>query len=118
MSINSTLQVSRMESPSLTYLKELSKGNVVFERKIIKIMIDELGEENAFYEKAIQLKNYYWASEIVHKMKHKIAFFQMDLAFSVAEEHELSLLKESLNYDKDFQEIITKILNFLPECSE
>ena len=51
-------------------------------------------------------------------MKHKIAFFQMDLAFSVAEEHELSLLKESLNYDKDFQEIITKILNFLPECSE
>ncbi len=104
-----------MEKPSLTYLKELSNGNSTFEMKIFKILIEELPEEYNAYQNAIRTKNFYWAADIVHKIKQKVAFFQMHASVSISEEHESSLRSGKLKYQSDFQEIVTKILKFLPE---
>lgn len=107
-----------METPSLNYLKELSDGNPVFEKKIFKILMEELPLEFKSYQNELNKQNYFYAAEFVHKIKHKIAFFQMSAAFDIAEEHEFALMRGDLKYEKDFQEIITKILNFLPKHSE
>lgn len=107
-----------METPSLRYLKELSNGNQKFENKIFKLLLDELPNEYSSYQNAISTQNYYWASEIVHKIKHKVAFFQMKEALSLTEKHETALLAGNLNYELDFQDIISNILKFLPEQYE
>tara|TARA_R110002020_G_scaffold170310_6_gene359875 strand:- start:248 stop:571 length:324 start_codon:yes stop_codon:yes gene_type:complete len=107
-----------MEAPSFRYLKELSNGNRKFELKIIKILIEELPSEYSSYQNALGARNFYLASEIVHKIKHKVAFFQMDKAFSLTEKHENALLAGNLNYQLDFQDIIGNILKFLPENYE
>ncbi len=107
-----------METPSLRYLKELSNGNKNFELKIFKLLLDELPTEYSTYQNAIRIENYFWAAEIVHKIKNKIAFFQMREALSLAEKHEVALLTGNLKYELDFQEIIKEILKFLPEHYE
>ena len=107
-----------MEIPSLLYLKELSKGNKNFEMKIFKLLIDELPAEYATYQHAISTHNYYWAADVVHKIKHKVAFFQMKEALTLTEKHETALMSGNLNYQLDFQEIISNILKFLPEHYE
>lgn len=107
-----------METPSLMYLKELSNGNRNFELKIFKLLLEELPNEYNSYQTALSTQNFYWASEIVHKIKHKIAFFQMREALRLAEKHEVALLSGNLNYQLDFQEIISNILKFLPETDE
>ena len=66
-------------------------------------------------ENAIRTKNFYWAADIVNKIKQKVAFFQMHASVSISEEHESSLRSGKLKYQSDFQEIVTKILKFLPE---
>lgn len=107
-----------MENPSLNYLKNLSGGNKVFERKIFKIFLDELPQEFSSYQQAIDSKNYFNAAEIVHKMKHKIAFFEMEKALNAVEKHENALRKGKLNNQEEIQDIVTKLLKFLPECPE
>lgn len=107
-----------MENPSLEYLQKLSKGNEQFKIKIIQLLIDELPEEFEKYKQALNSKNYYWASEIVHKIKHKIAFFQMENSYQITLNHENSLKEGKLKYQVEFIEIITKILNFLPKCKD
>lgn len=107
-----------METPSLHYLKELSCGNKLFEKKILKLLIEELPMEYNTYQQAIDSNNYFWASETVHRIKHKIAFFQMQNALNVTEKHEFALRSGKLNFQEEFQDIVTKILKFLPERPE
>lgn len=107
-----------METPSLDYLKELSCGNKLFEKKILNLLMEELPLEFDAYQQAIQAKNLFLASETVHKIKHKIAFFQMKHALNVTEEHEIALRSGKLNFQVEFQDIVTKILKFLPERPE
>lgn len=112
------IKMDAIETPSLQYLHSLAKGNGQFENKIIKVLIKELPYEYEVYQKAIKSKNYFFASESVHKIKHKIAFFQMKNAYSLAEAHELSLREGQLIYQGEFLEIITKIINFLSDCMD
>lgn len=107
---------SRVEDPSLNYFHYLSNGNEQFKSKIIQLLIDELPEEVKQYTKALESKNFYWASEIVHKIKHKIAFFNMEESYRITEDHELALREGKLKNQVEFLEIITIILNFLPNC--
>lgn len=107
-----------METPSLRYLKELSNGNKDFEMKIFNLLLEEFPTEFSIYQNAIRVENYYWASEIVHKIKNKIALFEMREALALAEKHEVALLSGNLKYELDFQEIITEILKFIPENNE
>ncbi len=107
-----------MENPSLKYLQILSKGNKQFKSKIINLILEELPEEFDLYKTALESKNYFWASEIVHKIKHKIAFLQMEESYDISEKHELALREGKLKYQGEFLEIITKILKFLPKCKD
>ena len=107
-----------MEDPSLNYLHSLSNGNELFKNRIIQLFIDELPEEYKTYENALNSKNFFWASEIVHKIKHKIAFLQMDQSYEISEKHELALREGKLKYQTEFIEIISKILKFLTDCKD
>lgn len=80
--------------------------------------MDELPEEYKTYENALNSKNFFWASEIVHKIKHKIAFLQMDQSYEISEKHELALREGKLKYQTEFIEIISKILKFLTDCKD
>lgn len=104
-----------MENPSLRYLKELSKGNRNLESKIFNLMLEELFQECSTYQKAVVTKNFYWASEIVRNIKHKIVFFEMWEALSLAEKHEEALLSAKLKHHKEFLEFINSLLKLLPE---
>ncbi|MBN3582452.1 Hpt domain-containing protein [Algoriphagus aestuarii] len=107
-----------MDNPSLVYLHSLSNGNESFKNRIIQLFIEELPEELSLYEKALSSKNLFWASEIVHKIKHKIAFLQMEESLEVSEKHELALREGKLKYQREFLDIISKILKFLTDCKD
>lgn len=107
-----------LELPSLSYLKFLSNGNKNFAIKLLQILKDELPEELDSYNKALKSKNHFRAAEIVHKINHKIAFFQMEQSSLLATEHELALREGKLNYQEYFLGIVTKILKFIPEFIE
>ncbi len=104
-----------MENPSLAYLKELSNGNTTFTMKILRILIEELPQEYLDYQNAIKKNNYYLAAEIVNKINQKIALLQMNNSHFITEQHEISLRSGKLKYQSDFQEIVSKMLKFLPE---
>jgi hypothetical protein len=107
-----------MENPSLSYLHVLSIGNEQFKSKIIKLLKVELPLEYQVYELAFKANNYFLAAEIVHKIKHKIAFFQMEQSYSIAELHELALKDGKLKYKEEFIDIVTKIFKFIADCNE
>tara|TARA_R110002020_G_scaffold437949_1_gene648302 strand:+ start:600 stop:914 length:315 start_codon:yes stop_codon:yes gene_type:complete len=104
-----------VETPSSRYLKEFSNGNRNFEMKILNILLEELPKEYFTYEKAVMSKNFFWASEIVCRIKHKIVFFEMWKALSLIEKHEEALIIGDLKHHNEFQKIISSLLNFLPE---
>ncbi len=103
--------------PSMTYLDELSGGNEEFKKKIVKIILAELPEEYTLYKHAIAGGNYFWASEIVHRIIQKIAFFQLEESYKKVEKHEKYLREGNLKYHPYFNEVVAKILNFLPKYS-
>lgn len=104
-----------METPSFRYLKELSKTNREFEMKISNLILEELSKEYSTYQKANITKNFYWALEILSKMKHKIVYFEMWDAISLSEKHEEALIIGKLKYQNEFEGIINGLLKFLPQ---
>ncbi|MDX5338275.1 MAG: hypothetical protein LPK25_04555 [Cyclobacteriaceae bacterium] len=104
--------------PSFGYLDKLSGGNEKFKERIISILLKELPTEYKSYQNALESKNYYWASEIVHRIKQKITFLEMKESFKIADQHENYLREGKLIYLQEFDEIIHKILNFLSRTPE
>lgn len=104
--------------PSFGYLDKLSGGNEKFKEKIITILLEELPTEYTSYKNALESQNYYWASEIVHRIKQKITFLEMNESFKIADRHENSLREGKLIYLQEFEDIIDKILNFLSRTHE
>ena len=60
------------EIPNLTYIKDLSGGDEVFEAKIIEIIKREFVKERTAFSEAYQDKNHEEAASLVHKIKHKV----------------------------------------------
>lgn len=99
--------------PSFGYLDKLSGGNEEFKKRIINIILSELPIEYSTYQNALESKNYYWASEIVHRIKQKVTFLEMNESAKIVDQYENDLRDGKLIYLQEFDEIIHKILNFL-----
>lgn len=99
--------------PTFSYLDHLSDGNREFKIRIIKIILNELPKDMDLYQYALKINNLYWAAEIVHRIKQRIAFFQMNESLKIADKHETQLREGKTTYIKEFNEIINKILKFL-----
>jgi hypothetical protein len=104
--------------PTFSYLDQLSGGNREFKIKIIKIILDELPKDFDLYHYALQIKNYQWAAELVHRIKQRILFFQMNESLKLADQHEILLRQGNPIYIQEFNETINKILKFLENSHE
>ena len=104
--------------PSFGYLDKLSGGNEKFKERIINIILSELPDEFEAYKNALNSKNYYWAAEIVHRIKQKITFLEMKESFKIVDQHENKLREGELIFLQEFEEIIHKILTFLSRTHE
>ena len=86
--------------------------------KIIRIILDELPKDFDLYQYALQIKNYNWAAEIVHRIKQRILFFQMTESLKLADQHEILLREGNPIYILEFNETINKLLKFLENIHE
>lgn len=104
-----------MEKPNLNYIKELSGGDLEFERKILSILKNELPEEIKLYLQTIKDKSLSKTAEVVHKIKHKISILGLEKAHSFAEIYENDLnLGKAVKHD-EFSKILDNMSQFLAE---
>lgn len=102
-----------MEKPSLTYIKELSRGDKDFQAKLIAVVKEELPEEIALYEKNMKDSNFKEAAENVHKIKHKLGILSLEIGYELAISHEAELRMGDTKYKKQFGIILQSCTDFI-----
>ncbi len=81
------------ETPNLTYIKDLSGGDQVFETKIIEIIKREFAKERTAFSEAFGDKDHKKAASLVHKIKHKIGLVGLKKGYKISEDFEEDLKK-------------------------
>jgi len=104
-----------IEKPNLNYLKEISGGDVIFEKKMIEIVKKELPEEIKSYEIFLNEHNFIQAAEIVHKMKHKISILGLEKSYQTAIDFEEDLKRQELTLQLEFEQILNSMVNFVKD---
>lgn len=102
-----------MKQPNLAYIKNLSKEDGVFAKKLIDIIKFELPVEKELYEKNINSRNFKKAAGNVHKIKHKIGILSFDTGYAIATAHENNLKEDDNSLEKAFDEVLEIIANYL-----
>jgi HPt (histidine-containing phosphotransfer) domain-containing protein len=102
-----------MEQPNLSYVNQLSSGDIAFKNKLIGIIKAEFPEEKAVYFKSFNSKNYRLSAENVHKLKHKISILGLEKSYKLAEEFEDHLKEGRTNGYDTFHEILQMITDYL-----
>ncbi|MBT8316502.1 MAG: Hpt domain-containing protein [Lutibacter sp.] len=101
------------EKPNLNYLHEISGGDDEFEKKLLEIVKKELPNEINSYKKFLNENNFKQASELVHKIKHKISILGLEKSYQVAIDYEENLKIDNLNLKKEFEEILNSMVCFI-----
>ena len=104
-----------IEKPNLNYLKEISGGDFIFEKKMIEIVKKELPEEIKSYEFFLNEYNFIQAAEIVHKIKHKISILGLEKSYDIASQFEKNLIEGNESLQEEFNEVLNIITRFLNE---
>ena len=102
-----------MEEPNLSYIKKLSGGDTIFENKIISILKEEFPVECESYENSIKSNDFEAATEIVHKIKHKISILGLEKSYNVAVEHEENLNNRKMTLSSEFDNVLKIITTYL-----
>lgn len=102
-----------METPNLSYIKNLSGGDLEFEGKIINIVQIELPEEIKLYKRLVSEDKFNDTAEIVHKLKHKISILGLEKSYEIAVKFEKDLLNENKFLKEEFETILTSMTNFI-----
>ncbi|NIJ44467.1 HPt (histidine-containing phosphotransfer) domain-containing protein [Wenyingzhuangia heitensis] len=102
-----------METPNLNYIKELSGGDVTFEKQIIDIVKEEFPTEKEVYFNSVNADDFEAMIEIVHKLKHKISIFGLTKAYEVAVHYEKNLKEGTKKLKEEFEEILKLITSYL-----
>lgn len=104
------------EVPNMSYIKEISGGDVEFENQLIEIVKIELPKEIATYNSYLKEKNLNMAADLVHKVKHKISTLGLEESYQLAILYEIELRQDSLKYKEDFDKVLKSMINFI-NCS-
>ena len=104
-----------IEKPNLNYLKEISGGDVIFEKKMIEIVKKELPEEIKSYENFLNAHNFKQAAEIVHKIKHKISILGLEKSYQTPIDFEEDLKQQKLTLQSEFEQILNSMVNFVKD---
>ncbi len=102
-----------MEQPNLSYIHQLSAGNVTFKEKLISVIKEEFPDEKVVYLTNMQAKNYKEAAENVHKIKHKISILGLEKSYEVALAFENNLKEGNTDLKEDFENILQVISDYL-----
>ncbi|MFC4633537.1 Hpt domain-containing protein [Dokdonia ponticola] len=102
-----------MELPNLSYIDQLSAGNISFKEKLITVIKEEFPDEKEVYLANIQTKNYKEAAENVHKIKHKISILGLEKSYEIARTFENNLKEGNTDLKEDFKNILHVISEYL-----
>lgn len=103
------------EQPNFSYINQLSGGDVAFESKLINIIKVELPKEVEQYLWHLHHNKYELAANDVHKLKHKISIFGLELSYKLASEYENELRAEDTSRKNEFLEVLNAMINFIEE---
>lgn len=103
-----------MEKPNLNYIKELSDGDLTFEKKLIDVLRKELPEEYQVFLESFEEKNFKKTADSVHKLKHKISILGLVKGYETASkfEQDLKIHNEIVLYES-FKKNIENMLDFI-----
>jgi HPt (histidine-containing phosphotransfer) domain-containing protein len=88
-----------MEQPNLFYIEKLADGDLIFKEELIQTLINEFEQENEKIRSLLEDKNYFEASQLVHKIKHKISILNMEKSYYIAQEFENNLKKRKRRFN-------------------
>lgn len=72
------------ETPNLTYISQLSKGNKLFEKSLMDIIRRELPQEIDAYRLHLSNSDYNETAGCVHKINHKFKILSLREGFKTA----------------------------------
>lgn len=102
-----------MESPNLSYINTMARGDNSFVEKIIGVIKGEFHQEIEVYQNNFETRNFKLAAENVHKIKHKISILGLEKSHVVANDHENNLKEGDANLHDDFMKIVKIIEDYL-----
>jgi HPt (histidine-containing phosphotransfer) domain-containing protein len=104
-----------MDTPNLNYIKELSGGDLEFEKKVLSVLKEEFPVELDRFLTNYQKKDYKKSAEDVHKLKHKISILGLVNGYHIAVAFENELKQESDSLYDSFMGVMNQIKNFFEE---
>ena len=102
-----------MEHPNINYINDLAGDDTDFKDKLILIIKTELPEEIKSYNTLMEAKNYKLTAALVHKIKHKVSILGLVEGYRVSEQFEMSLKNGVPVLQKDFEEILSVMINYV-----
>lgn len=101
------------ENFNFTYLKELSDGDIAFEKKLLDILKTELPDEIKEYHNNIRINSFSIAAENVHKLKHKISILGLKKSYEIASDFEKNLKLNNSELEIEFEGILNNMIEIL-----
>lgn len=101
------------ETPNLSYIDNLAKGDTLFAKNLMDIIKKELSAEIETYQFHLKQGDFIKTSEGVHKLSHKIGILGLEKGYKIAKEYEIDLLEKNLNLRSDFEHILDAMLLFI-----
>lgn len=101
------------EIPNLDYIKELSAGDEMFEKKFITIIKEEFPREKETYLENLKNENYRETMDIVHKIKHKINILGLQNGYRLAVRYEEELRYGNPGLQTDFLAILKTMETYI-----
>ena len=102
-----------MEHPNLDYIKEISGGNEVFEKKFLNIIQTEFPKEKEEYMENLESEKLDESAKIVHKIKHKLGILGLQEGYRLAIKYEEDLKYGDTKLKDEFNEILTSVEEFI-----
>jgi hypothetical protein len=108
----------QMEKPNLNYINSLSGNDDEFKQIIINTLKNELPIEISEYHSQMKKGSFIDASEIIHKIKHKISIMGMEKSYYLAEEFEFSLKNQLAGFDAALKVAFDQILAAMQDFAD
>ena len=99
--------------PSLNNIKEISEGDISFEKKIIEILKNEFPIEKEEFFNYLKKNDYQKCASIVHKIRHKINLLSFDKGAETALNFEKELKNNNYSSKSEFITLLNVIDQYL-----
>ncbi|MGB1240923.1 MAG: hypothetical protein ACPG49_00270 [Chitinophagales bacterium] len=107
MTIQPRKFIPQAVSLDLSYLRQISEGDISFEREILLIYLREVPLLAQKTKKTLKVGDYKTAADLIHKLKSKIRVIGLKQAWRLADFIEASLRKKT-----NLSELVKKIKVF------